>query len=115
MRSKTQHYSITKFSSFFFSVDDPNMVIFEEFLAIDEVLDEAIQALDEAAAHLLPPLPDQQQTPPVAPQQVPTPQGHAQALPQTCYITLKVNQIVMMKWTKISHGETFKTFHPFSS
>ena len=85
------------------------MVIFEEFL---EVLDEATQALDKTVTHLLPPPPDQQQTPPVVPQQVPPPQGHAQAPPTNLLYNLKVNQIVMMKWTKISNGERF---HPFSS
>ena len=39
------------------------MIIFEDFLDLKEMLDEAMQALDGAVAHLLPPPPDQQQTP----------------------------------------------------
>ena len=58
------------------------MVIFEEFLDFYEVLDEAIQALNDAAAHLLLPPPDQQQILTGVPQQVPSPEGHAQTLPQ---------------------------------
>ena len=45
-----------KFSSFpFLFCRFPNMVIFEEFLTLDDVLGEVFQALDEAVAHLLPP------------------------------------------------------------
>ena len=97
-----------KFSSFpFLFCRFLNMVIFEEFLAFDEVLDEVMQALDEAVAHLLPPPPNQQQTLPVAPQHVSPPQGKVQATHPELSITLRVNQTVTMKWTKNSLGETF--------
>ena len=76
---------------------------------------EVAKALDEVVAHLLPSTPDQQQAAPVAPQQVSPTQSNTQDFPQACNITPKVNQIVIRKWTKISLGEIFKSFHPFSS
>ena len=62
------------------------MIIFKEFLDLEDVVDEAILALDMAADYLLPPFPNQWQTHLIAPQQVPPPQGHAQApLPNLLY------------------------------
>ena len=58
------------------------MIISEEFLDLEELLAEAMQGLDVAVAHLVPPPPDQQQILPVALHQVPLPQDHAQTTPQ---------------------------------
>ena len=46
----------------------PKIFISEEFLDLEEELDEAMQVLDGAVAHLLSPPPDQQCTLPVTPQ-----------------------------------------------